>query len=167
MCSSDLPAEPFQPESEAELDRLSTLERRVQESETQRIKAEVQAAINQSIAALQTPDLDPLMPFINQVAPNYRQQIEAAHESNDPALARQIAEAVGRSVIADAKELAWEARHKELLERKAATVADMKKAKQAATISASGAVPAAPPKPKTFADMTAEEADKWLRENVR
>jgi dsDNA-specific endonuclease/ATPase MutS2 len=101
------------------------------------------------------------------VAPKYADQIKAAQETNDPALARQIATAVATVVKAEAMQMKWQARHESLVKQREAATVDMQKAKKAQTPSGSGSVPTPPPKPKSFADMTASEADAWLRENVR
>ena len=160
-------SEPYQPETQAELDRLTSLEQRLADSENRRIKTEVSQAIESELNSLDGAWSKELATEIAAVAPKYADQIKAARESTDPALARQISKAVGLLVRAEAMQMSWDTKHKALVEKKAATVSAATSAKKAATISGSGAVPTPPPQPKSFADMTADEADAWLKANVR
>lgn len=50
---------------------------------------------------------------------------------------------------------------------KQASTAANYRAKVAQTVSGSGGVPSPPPRPKSVKDMSGDEADQWLRENVR
>ena len=159
--------EPYQPESQVEIDRLSAVEQRLEQAETIRVRSEVSQAVNAAVAALDGPWSAELAAEIQVIAPKYADQIQAANESTDPALARQIATAVGLMVKAEATKMKWEASHKDLETRKAASVSATASAKRAAAVSGAGSVAAPPPKPVSFADMTADEADAWLKANVR
>lgn len=159
-------SEPYEPQSQVEVDRLALLEQRFAESEARRVVTEVSQVVDQSIGALDGPWVDELASEIAAIAPKYKDQIEFARSSTDPEMARQIATAVAMVVKAEATQARLESRHATLVEKKASTRANSDKAKRAAAPSASGAVPAAAPKTKTYADMTAAEADAWLRENV-
>lgn len=154
------PTEPYQPESPEDENRLVRMERELQAERTARIRSEVAQAVKESIAGLDAPDLNVVQAEISLVAPKYREQFTAALESQDPALARQIAEAVGRSVIADAKELAWTNRRKALEEKKAAQADAMRARKKAAAVSGGGAASAArPATQKSYEEMTQAELD--------
>jgi len=159
-------SEPYEPQSEAEVDRLTQLERRIEQSEARRQAAEVSQAVAESVAQMDGPWVQELAKEIAEIAPKYVDQIKAAQETTDPALARQIATAVATVVKAEAMQMKWKAGHATMVAQKSAATADLAKAKKAQAPSGSGGVPSPPPKPKTFADMTAAEADAWLRENV-
>lgn len=159
--------EPYQPETQAEVDRLTSLEQRLDQEKAMRVRAEVSQAVNSAVAELDGTWSTELAPEIQAVVPKYADQIQAARDATDPALARQIATAVGLLVKADAMQMKWETTHKALVERKATTAPATAKAKQAAAASGAGSVPTPAPKQVSFADMTAAEADAWLRENVR
>lgn len=161
-------SEPYEPQTQEEMDRLGQLEQRFAQSEAVRTQTEVDQAVESAINALDTPEVvQTLSAEIAAVAPKYAEQLAAARTVGDPRLARQEATAIGRSVLAEARELHWENRHKALIEKRASTAGDSLKAKKAAAPSASGTVPAPQAKPKTFADLTPSEADAWLRANVR
>lgn len=160
-------SEPYQPQSQQEVDRLAELERRFAESESSRISAQVSQAVDASIGSLDGPWVQDLAKEIQQVAPKYADQIKAARETTDPVLARQLATGVALMVKAEATQMRWETQHADMVGRKEASTAANAKAKKAAAPSASGGVPAPPPKQRSYADMTAAEADAWLRENVR
>jgi hypothetical protein len=164
--SAPAASEPFEPQTQQEVDRLTVLERRLAESESKRNQAEVSQAIAESIGKLDGAWVQDLATEIAVVAPKYADQIKAAQESNDPELARQIATAVATVVKAEATQMKWAARHESMVAQKTAATADMAKAKKAQTPSGSGGVPPPPPKQKEPGSMTADEADKWLRENV-
>lgn len=164
--SDPVASEPYEPQTQQEVDRLTVLERRLAESESKRNQAEVSQAIAESIGKLDGAWVQDLATEIAVVAPKYADQIKAAQESNDPELARQIATAVATVVKAEATQMKWAARHESMVAQKTAATADMAKAKKAQTPSGSGGVPPPPPKQKEPGSMTADEADKWLRENV-
>lgn len=158
------PSEPYRPDTEAEIDRLAELERRQAELEATEKARAVAQAVGQSLAITDANTLAELKAELEAVVPKYEEQFQALLAMDNPNLARQAAEAIRRSVLADAKELKWQNRHKEFTEKRAATVPESVKAKRAATVSASGAVPAPPPKPKTYADMSSDELDRLLRD---
>lgn len=161
-------SEPYEPQSQAEMDRLSQLEQRFAESETRRNQIEVAQAVESAIGALDVPEItQSLMAEIGIVAPRYAEQLQSAKEISDPQLARQIADAIGRSVIADAKELAWSNRRKSLEEKKAVQAKDLVTRKKAATVSGSGATSAPKPAPKTYDDWTLDELDAELRASTK
>lgn len=161
------PTEPYQPESQAELDRLTLLEQNVAQDRAERLKAEVSQAVESEVAALDGTWSKELAAEIATIAPKYAQQYSAALATTDPVLARQIAKGVVLSVKAEAMQVKWNARHETLLAQREASTAANAKAKKAAAPSASGTVPTPPTPTKSFADMTAKEADAWLRANVR
>jgi hypothetical protein len=153
-------SEPFEPQSPEEMDRLSRLEQAFSDSEARRGRIEVAQAVESAISVLDVADVvGPIQAEISQVAPKYKEQFEAARQVTDPGLARQMADAIGRSVIADAKELAWTNRRKTLLEKQAAQAKDLVARKKAATVSGSGTTSTSRPAPKTYDQMTSEELD--------
>ena len=81
---------------------------------------------------------------------------------SDPSLiqsaAKFLAESVGADVLA--------ARNQRMTARRMASTAANHRAKIAATVSGSGGAASPPPRPRSVSDMTAAEADRWLRENV-
>jgi len=160
-------SEPYEPQTQEEVDRLTSLEQRLEQSEARRTRAEVSQAVEQEFAALDGAWSTDYAAEIRAIAPKYQDQIQAAMDTNDPALARQITKAVGLMVKAEVTQARWEASHKDLVARKASTAPAAMAAKKAASVSGSGAVPTPAPKPRSYADMTPSEADAWLRENVR
>lgn len=156
--------EHYQPESPEEENRLVRVERELQAEKSARIRGEVAQAIREGILALDAPELQTIQKELAEAAPKYREQLTAASEMTDPATARQIAEAVGRSMIADAKELAWSNRRKALEEKKASQTEALRARKRAASVSGGGAASTARPAPKTYEQMTdaelAAEMDK-------
>ena len=165
--SAPIASEPFEPQTQGEVDRLTRLEQRQAEYEARRDASEVSQAVAAAVGSMDGPWVQELASEIAVVAPKYADQIKAAQETNDPALARQIATAVATVVKAEAMQMKWQARHESLVKQREAATVDMQRAKKAQTPSGSGSVPTPPPKQKSFADMTASEADAWLRENVR
>lgn len=164
--SAPVVSEPYEPQTQQDVDRLSVLERRLSESESKRNQTEVSQAIADSIGRLDGSWVQELATEIAAVAPKYADQFKAAQESNDPELARQIATAVATVVKAEATQMKWAARHESMVAQKTAATADMAKAKKAQTPSGSGGGSPPLPKQKEPGTMTSEEADKWLRENV-
>jgi hypothetical protein len=159
--------EPYQPETEAEISQLTALQREVHELKQQQTRAAVERALAEGLAPIEAmPDMSRLVEYTKDIAPRYAQQFNDAREVSDPNLARQMATAIALTIRAEALEAEAKAKRTGLEQRRAESSANLKKAKTAATISASGAVPAPTPKQKDFRDMTAEEADRWLRENV-
>lgn len=161
------PSEPYEPQSSQDMDRLTLVEQRLASVEARRVQSEVSQAVAESIGRLDGPWVQELAKEIASVAPKYADQMKAAQDSNDPELARQIATAVATVVKAEATQMKWQERHDSVISQRTAATADMAKAKKAQTPSGSGGVPSPPPQPKTTADMTAAEADAWLKENVR
>jgi hypothetical protein len=161
------PSEPYEPQSEAELDRLSQLEARLERSESERLRTEVAQAVESAINALDSPSIADIDSQLADVIPKYRGEFEAAQAMQDPNMARQMATAVGRSIIAEAMELKWQQDHAKFAEMKAASTAGNAKAKKAAAPSASGAVPPPAAKPRTVADWSPAELDAWMKENLR
>lgn len=161
------PSEPYEPQSEAELDRLSQLEARLERSESERLRAEVAQAVESAINALDSPSIADIDSQLAEVIPKYKGEFEAAQAMQDPNMARQMATAVGRSIIAEAMELKWQQDHAKFAEMKAASTAGNAKAKKDAAPSASGAVPPPAQKPKTIADWSPSELDAWMKENLR
>jgi len=161
------PSEPYEPQSEADLDRLTQLERRIAQSESERQRSMASQAFQDAVGRLDGDWSVKYKDEIAQVVPKYADQIKMAQEISDPTLARQMGEALVLSIKAEALQVEWEKRHKDTVERKAATVNANLLAKKAQSPSGSGAVAPPPPKQKSYADMTPAEADAWLRENVR
>jgi hypothetical protein len=164
--SAPVSSEPYEPQTQQDVDRLTLLERRLEESESKRNQAEVSQAIADSVGRLDGPWVQDLAEEIAAVAPKYADQIRAAQESNDPELARQIATAVATVVKAEATQMKWAVRHEAMVKQKEAATVDMARAKRAQTPSGSGGVPPPQSRPKTFADMNAKELDDWLKTNV-
>ncbi len=108
-----------------------------------------------------------LDPDIRQtVTDGHREDLEALDRELDPARKRELG--VGLITrMANEGAIFQDNRNRERAQamRQASTVANLK-AKKAATVSGSGSVSAPPPRPKSYKDMTAAEADSWLRENV-
>jgi len=165
--SAPASSEPYEPQTQQEVDRLTQVEQRLNQAEERRTRSEVSQAIADALGRMDGPWTSELASEIAEVAPKYADQIKAANESTDPELARQIATAVATVVKAEASQMAWQTRHDSLVKQKEAATTDMAKAKKAQTPSGSGGVPPPQTKPKTIADMTSAEADAWLRENVR
>ena len=164
--SAPVSSEPYEPQTQQDVDRLTLLERRLEESESKRNQTEVSQAIADSVGRLDGPWVQDLAEEIAAVAPKYADQIRAAQESNDPELARQIATAVATVVKAEATQMKWAVRHEAMVKQKEAATVDMARAKRAQTPSGSGGVPPPQSRPKTFADMNAKELDDWLKTNV-
>ena len=164
--SAPVPSEPYEPQTQQDVDRLTLLEQRLAASESKRNQAEVSQAIADSVGKLDGPWVQDLAAEIAQVAPKYADQIRAAQECNDPELARQISTAVATVVKAEATQMKWAARHEYMVKQKEAATVDMARAKKSQTPSGSGGVPPPQARPKTFADMNAKELDDWLRTNV-
>jgi hypothetical protein len=160
-------SEPYEPQSQQEVDRLQLLEQRFAEAEARRNSFEVSQAVADAIGTMDGPWVNELSAEVQEIAPKYKDQIEAANNATDPEMARQLAMGIAMLVKAEAMEKRWDAKHATLVEKKASSRAENDKAKKAAAPSASGAVPAPPPKAKTIADMTPKEADEWLQANVR
>ena len=160
-------SEPYEPQSQAELDRLSLLEQRLEKSENERLSNQVSQAVSESIGSLDGPWVQELKDEIAVVGPKYADQLRAASETTDPALARQLATGVAMMVKAEATQMRWEKNHEAMKVQKQAASADMARAKKAQAPSGSGGVPSPPPKQKTIADMSASEADQWLKANFR
>ncbi len=158
--------EPYQPETQEELDRLTAVERRLAASDFERAQVRVSQVIESELGALDGTWTTELAEEIAAIAPKYADQIKAVQDSGDPELARQTARAVGLLVKAEATQMRWDVQHKALVEKRASSAPGAISAKKATAPSGSGSVPASAPKPKTVADMTAAEADAWLRENV-
>ena len=158
--SRPLPSEPYEPQSEADIDRLTQLERRFQESEAHRTQIEVAQAVESAVNALDVAEvIQSIQAEITAVAPKYAEQLNAARQVSDPVLARQLADAVCRSVIADAKEMAWTNRRKSLEEKKAVQARELTARKKSATVSGGGAVSATRPAAKPYDEMTPSELD--------
>jgi hypothetical protein len=164
--SDPVASEPYEPQTQQEVDRLTQLEQRVAQSEAHRLQSEVSQAVSEAIGRLDGPWVQEFASEIASVAPKYADQIKSAQESTDPELARQTAVAVATMVRAEVTQMKWQSNHAALVEKKTAATADLAKAKKAQAPSGSGGVPPAPAKTKEYKDMTVEEADKWLRENV-
>ena len=160
-------SEPYEPQSQAELDRLSLLEQRLEKSENERLSNQVSQAVSESIGSLDGPWVQELKDEIAVVGPKYADQLRAASETTDPALARQLATGVAMMVKAEATQMRWEKNHEAMKVQKQAASADLARAKKAQAPSGSGGVPSPPPKQKTIADMSASEADQWLKANFR
>jgi len=151
--------EPYEPQTPEEQDRLTRLEQAFLESERKRSQLAVAQAAETAINALDAPELASIRSEIAEVAPKYREQLASAREVNDPTLARQLADAIGRSVIADAKELAWTNRRKALEEKRTVQQAALTARKKSAAVSGGSASSAPRPAPKTYDQMTPEELD--------
>jgi len=164
--SAPVSSEPYEPQTQQDVDRLTLLEQRLAASESKRNQAEVSQAIAESVGRLDGPWVQDLAAEIAQVAPKYADQIRAAQESNDPELARQIAMAVATVVKAEATQMKWAVRHESMVKQKEAATVDMARAKKAQTPSGSGGVPPPQARPKTFADMNVKDLDDWLKTNV-
>ncbi len=161
------PSEPsYVEETETGAEATPEVLRRIERIETYQVQAEVSQAIALGSVGLDEPEARGLREEIISVAPRYKDQMDIVFGLTDSNLARQMSEALTRSILADAKEARWQARHQVLVERKAATASVSAGNKRAATVSASGGVSAPPPKPKALSDLTADEADQWLKENV-
>jgi len=164
--SAPVSSEPYEPQTQQDVDRLTLLEQRLAASESKRNQAEVSQAIAESVGRLDGPWVQDLAAEIAQVAPKYADQIRAAQESNDPELARQIAMAVATVVKAEATQMKWAVRHESMVKQKEAATVDMARAKKAQTPSGSGGVPPPQARPKTFADMNVKDLDDWHKTNV-
>lgn len=163
--ASSRPPESF--DTDAEPDAVQpSLVRDVQDLKSRFIQAEVSQAIALGSVALDEPEAREMREEIITVAANYKDQLESVFAMTDPDMARQMSEALSRSILADAKEARWQARHASLQEKKAATVPESVLRKRAQTPSGSGGVPPPSPRPKALKDLSAEEADAWLRQNV-
>jgi hypothetical protein len=149
----------YEPSTPEEQDRLSRLEHAFLESENRRTQLEVAQAAESALNALDVPELTSIQAEIGEVVTKYREQFASVKEVNDPALARQLADAIGRSVIADAKELAWTNRRKALEEKRTVQQTALAARKKASAVSGGGATPGPRPAPKTYDQMTAAELD--------
>lgn len=160
------PSEPsYEPETDTEAN--AGLARDVADLKSRFVQAEVSQAIALGSTALDEPEARELREEVIAAASNYRNELESVFAMTDPELARQMSEALSRTILADAKEARWQTRHASLTERKAATVKESVLKKRAQTVSGSGSVPPPPPKPKALTELSADEADAWLRQNVR
>lgn len=152
-------SESYEPQTQDEQDRLTRLENAFLDSEKRRTQLEVAQAADAAVSALDVPELSSLKAELAEVVPKYREQFASAREVNDPQLARQLADAIGRSVIADAKELAWTNRRKVLEEKRTVQQAALTARKKSAAVSGGSATSASRPAPKTYDQMTPEELD--------
>src|SRR5206468_1636374 len=115
--------------------------------------------VDQAIGGLRPED----QPAVEASLAKHAELLADLKNQHDPSLLQAGAKFVVESVASDI----LAARNQRMqLQRTASTVANHKAIKAAAP-SASGTVAPPPPKPRTAGDMTAAEADRWLRENMR
>ena len=156
-------SEPYEPQSQVEVDRLSALEARLEQSEALSSKSEVSQAVERAVSALDGPWVVELAAEIAEIAPRYVEQLKAAQETSDPDLARQIASAVALTIKAEAQELAWSNRKKSLIEKRSSQVQELSAKKKAATISGGGGTSVPRPAPKTYDQMTPDELEAEMQ----
>lgn len=155
------------PDSEEDLDRLSRLERALEQSEERRNRSEVSQAVDGVVARLDGPWVEDLKDEIAAIIPAYAERLQAAHGASTPELGAELATNILSAMQAEAGRMNVQKRYEAAVAKRQAATADMAKAKKAAAPSASGTVPTPAPKPKTISDMSGAEADAWLREHFR
>lgn len=151
--------------SNGELDalRLEMQELR-EERQQERLFAQDQRVLQESFWSR----LEGIPPEIwKGVAREHVGALEDAMEQTDPQQRELATRAFVNRVVLEANEIAYQQRVEAAGVAKTAATARLTQMKRAATISGSGSVPPPPPKPKALEDMSSEEADRWLRENVR
>lgn len=101
------------------------------------------------------------------VIAGHADEIREIEEVRDPSRRESLAMELVYRMSSEAHVFQQSRNHERMTVQKTASTAANHKAKQAAFVSGSGSVAAAPPKPRTAADLTIDECDRWLREHVR
>jgi len=115
-------------------DRAARLERRFDETEAARTKDAVRSAVVSVITAHDAqPEVKALLAELEQVAPSYKHDLQAAAEETDPARAARLMELTMKAMVADAKALKNQAARKSAEQVQAASQARTKAAKKAAS----------------------------------
>lgn len=105
--------------------------------------------------------------LLRSTAARHREEYADVVAELDPDVRALKARALITSVVSEASGAQLQQQLDRLSGMRTAATARNISLKRAQTISGSGGVPPPPPRAPAAADLTAEEADAWLRENVR
>ena len=151
-------------------ERISRIEQEMEASkqaEAQRMQAQLQQ-IDQRVAQHATRLMAPIDPDIRQtVFQAHADEISAIENYTDPQERETAALEIIQRASLEAQTFQMGRNQERAAAAKQASTAANHRAKMAQTPSGSGGVPQPPPRPKGPGEMTAQEADQWMRENVR
>ena len=142
-------------QSSATVTRLERLEGELR-------KRDRDMAIAAEVQAIKRPETDALSAEIAEAAEAFKDDWSAALDTEDPESARLMTRRVLNAIVAEAERIKTTKERAARVERRAATVAEIRQAKQAVASSGVSA-PATEIKPKSLDEMTSDELSQLLR----
>jgi hypothetical protein len=135
---------------------------RLDKLESELRKRDKDIAIASAVGQLNRPEYKEMEAEFKEAMQKFGQDWTDALDTEDPETARLMATRVANAVIAEAEKIKTLKERTSRLEKKAASVSEIEKAKKKSAISSSGSAPAAP-QPKRYEDMTPGELDTLLK----